>query len=193
MSNELAGVTNRSIRDGFGDRAFTAGLLAIDGTNVENVETTAAVVHTVNGVFQTDFAIDSEIDLSALAVLNAKNGDVLSAAGATSATFAHPALAAGDDTQTLTYILACKGNVAYIIEPTTDVAAAQDSADYSLSCPSGYAAFGLIKIVQAPTPSVGVAAFQLGVDDLTGITGRTSTFFDVSAVPATVADIVQRC
>ena len=191
MSNELAGVTNRSIRDGFGDRAFTAGQLAIDGTNVENVETTVAVTHTINGVFQTAFAVDSEIDLSALAVINAKNGDVLSAAGAASAAFSHPALAAGDDTQTLVYLLACKGNVAYIIEPTVDVAAAQDNADYSLSCPAGYAAFGLIKIVQAPTASVGVAAFKLGVDDLTGITGRTSTFFDVSAVPATIADIVE--
>lgn len=191
MSNELGGITNKSIRDSIGNRSFTAGLLAIDGTNVENVETTAAVVHIVNGVFQTDFAIDSEIDLSGLAVLNAKNADVLSAAGATSATKAHAALAAGDDTQTLVYILACKGDVAYIIEPDIPVAAAQDTANYDLSCPAGYAPFGLIKVVQAPTSAVGVAAFQLGVDDLTGITNRTSTFFDISVVPPTVADIVE--
>lgn len=190
MSN-LSGVTNDEVRRALANRSFTAGLLAIDGTNVENVETTAAVVHIVNGVYQTDFAIDSEIDLSALAVISAKDGTVLSAAGATSATKAHPALAAGDDTQTIVYILACVGNVAYIIENTLDVAAAQDDADYPLVCPAGFAPFGLIKVVQAPTATVGVAAFQLGVDDLTGITNRTSTFFDCSVVPQTVADIVE--
>ena len=191
MSNELAGITNRSVRDSIGNRSFTAGLLAIDGVNVENVETTAAVVHIVNGVFQTDLAIDAEIDLSALAVLSAKNGDVLSVAGAASATEAHAALAAGDDTQTLVYILACKGDVVYIIEPDLPVAAAQDKANYNLSCPAGYAPFGLIKVVQAPTSAVGVALFQLGVSDLTGITNRTSTFFDISVCPATIADIVE--
>jgi hypothetical protein len=87
--------------------------------------------------------------------------------------------------------LACKGNVAYIIEADIPVAAAQDTANHNLSCPSGYAPFGLIKIVQAPTSAVGVALFQLGVSDLTGITGRTSTFFDISVVPATIADIVE--
>jgi len=191
MSNELSGITNKSIRDSIGNRSLSAGLLAIDGTNVENVETTVAVDHIVNGVFQTPFAINSEIDLSGLAVINGKNGDVMSAAGATSATKAHPALAAGDDTQTLVYILACVGDVAYIIEPTIPVAASQDDANYDLSCPSGYAPFGLIKVVQAPTSAVGVAAFQLGVDDLTSITNRTSSFFDISVVPPTVADIVE--
>jgi len=191
MSNELGGITNRSIRDSIGNRSFTAGLLAIDGTNVENVETTVAVAHIVNGVFQTAFAADTEIDLSALAVINAKNAEVLSAAGATSATRAHAALAAGDDTQTLVYVLACKGNVAYIIEPDISPAASQDYANYDLSCPAGYAPFGLIKVVQAPTSAVGVAAFQLGVDDLTGITNRTSTFFDGAVSPPTVADSVE--
>jgi hypothetical protein len=81
--------------------------------------------------------------------------------------------------------------VAYIIEPTVPVAAAQDDANYDLSCPSGYAPFGLIKVVQAPTASVGVALFQLGVSDLTGIANRTSTFFDISVCPPTVADIVE--
>lgn len=191
MSNETANITNRSIRDTIMNRSYTAGQLAIHGAQVENVLTTAAVTHTVNGVWQTEFAIDSEIDLSGLAVVDAKTGSELSAAAAASAAFAHPALAAGDDTQTLIYILACKGNVAYIIEATLDVVAAQDNALYELSCPPGYAPFGLIKIVQAPTASVGVAAFKLGVDDLTSITNRTSTFFDISVVPPTVADIVE--
>lgn len=192
MSNGLGNITNRSIRDTLGDRAMNAGLLAIHGTNTENVLTTAAVKHTINGVFQTDFAIDPEIDISALAVISAKDGSVLSAATAASATVTHAARASGDDDETLTYILACKGNTAYVIEPTIDVAAAQDDADYSLTCPPGYAAFGLIKLVRASTDT---AAFQLGnntaaTGDLDA-TGRTATFFDVSAVPPTVASIVE--
>jgi hypothetical protein len=192
MSNELGGVTNRSIRDSIGSRSFTSCALAIDDANVENVQTTVAVVHCVNGVFQTDLATIAEMDLSGLAVLSAKDGSVLSAAGATSATKAHPAIAtgaAGGETQTIVYILACKGNVVYIIEETVDVAAAQDDALHRLSCPAGYAPFAAIKVVQVPTLAVGVAAFQLGTDDLTGITGRTASFYNLSVCPATVADM----
>jgi len=191
MSNELSGITNKSIRDTVGTRALSAGLLAIHGSTVENVLTTVAVDHIINGVFQTPFDVETSIDLSGLAVISAKDGSVLSAAGAASATKAHPALAAGDDTQTLVYILACIGDTSYIIEPTLPVAASQDDANYDLSCPSGYCPFGLIKVVQAPTDALGVAAFQLGVDDLTGIDRRTSSFFDIAVCPATVADIVE--
>lgn len=188
--SELSSVTNAGIRKALGNRSFTSGALAIDGTNVENVETTAAVVHCVNGVFQTPFAADTEIDLSALAVIDAKTGNVLSAAGAASATKSHPALAAGADVQTLTYVLACKGDVAYIIEPTLNVAAAQDDASYDLECPEGFAPFGVIKVTQTATAGVGVAAFKLGVDDLTGITNRAAAFYNVSVLPATVAELV---
>lgn len=77
MSSELGGITNKSIRDCAGTRAFAAAGLAIHGSNVENALTAAAVPHTINGVFQTAFAIDSEVDLSALAVISAKDGSVL--------------------------------------------------------------------------------------------------------------------
>ena len=189
MANELGGVTNRSIRDSIGSVSLNSGALAIDDANVENLQTTVAVAHVVNGVFQTDLATIAEMDLSALAVISGKNGEVLSAAGATSATKKHPALSAGDDAQTIVYILACKGNVVYIVEESVDVAAAQDDAQHRLTCPAGYAPFGAVKIVQVPTISVGVAAFQLGVDDLTGITGRTTSLYNLSVCPATVADM----
>jgi hypothetical protein len=184
MSNELGGVTNRSIRDSIGTYSNGGGILAVDGTNVENLQTTGAVAHYVNGVRMTDLATIAEWDLSAAVVLSAKDGSVLTA------TKAHPALAAGDDTQTIVYIFACRGNVPYIIESSVDVAAAQDDASYTLTCPAGYAPFGAVKIVQSPTASVGVAAFQLGVDDLTGITNRTSTVYNLSHCPASVADMV---
>ncbi len=184
MSNELSGITNLSIRDSVGSFSNGQGILAVDGTNVENLQTTGAVEHSVNGVQMTDLATIAEWNLSAAVVLDAKTGSVISA------TKAHPALLAGDDEQTIVYIFACRGNVPYIIESSVDVVAAQDDASYELTCPHNYAPFGAVKIVQAPTSSVGVAAFQLGVDDLTSITGRTSTIYNLSHCPASVADMV---
>lgn len=185
MSNELGGITNASIRDTVGSYSNGGGVLAVDGTNVENLQTTGAVVHYCNGVKMTDLATIAEWDLSAAVVLSAKDGTVLAAPKA------HPALAAGDDPQTIVYIFACRGNVPYIIEESLD-SAASASADnlQRLSCPKDYAPFGAVKIVQTPTASVGVAAFQLGVDDLTGITGRTTTVYNLSHCPPTVADMV---
>lgn len=184
MSNSLAGITNADIRDSIGTFSDAEGILAVDGSNVENLQTTGAVRHFVNGVEMTDLATIAEWDLSAAVVLSAKDGSVLAA------TKAHPALAAGAATQTIVYLYACRGNVPYIIESTLDVAASQDDAEYPLVCPTGYAVFGASKIVQVPTASVGVAAFQLGVDDLTGITGRTHTLYQLNRVPPSVALMV---
>jgi len=197
MSNDLGNVTNRSIRDSIGNVSLSKAGLAVDGVNVQNVETTAAVNHIISGVFQTPFPVTAEINLSALAVINGKDGTEVSAAAAASLTKSYPAIAPAGvnriEAQTIVYILACKGATAYIIESDVDVAAAQDDANYDLSCPAGFAPFGLIKIVQTPTATVGVAAFKLGsgtIGDLTGITGRVTTFFDISVCPPTIADIV---
>lgn len=187
MSHSLAGITNADIRDSIGTYSDAEGILAIDGTNVENLQTTGAVRHFVNGVEMTDLATIAEWDLSGAVVLSAKTGEVLAG------TYAHPAIAAvedGGETQTLTYVMACRGDVPYIIEPTLNVAAADDPQDYSLICPKGYAPFGIVKVVQTPIIGTGVAAFQLGVDDLTGITGRVMTIYQVSHVGANVADLV---
>jgi hypothetical protein len=184
MSNELGGITNATIRDSIGTYSNGGGILAVDGTNVENLQTTGAVVHYVNGVRMTDLATIAEWDLSAAVVLDAKTGSVVSQ------TKAHPALAAGAAAQTIVYIFACRGNVPYIIENSVDVAAAQDDASYELTCPKNYAPFGAIKVVQTPTAAAGVAAFQLGVDDLTGITNRATTVYNLSHVPASVVDMV---
>lgn len=187
MSNELGGITNATIRDSVGTFSNGQGILAVDGTNVENLQTTGAVEHSVNGVQMTDLATIAEWDLSAAVILDAKTAAVLTA------TKIHPAIAtadAGGESQTIVYIFACRGDVPYIIESTLDVAAAQDDATYELTCPAGYAPFGAVKIVQVPTASVGVALFQLGVSDLTGITGRTSTVYNLSHCPPTVALMV---
>jgi len=188
MSSNLSGVTNVDIRDCLGTCALNAGLLAVHGSNAENALTTVAVEHIINGVFQTAFAIDSEIDISALTVISGKDGTT----GAAGSSKTYPARATGDADQTLVLILACKGDVAYVVEQTVDVAAAQDDADYILSCPSGYAPFGLIKLVRGPTDT---ATFQWGSNTAaTGdldATGRTATYFDICQCPPTVASIVE--
>lgn len=183
MSSELGNVTNKSVRDAIGTISMNAAVLAVDGVNVENVQTGAAVVHKINGVFQTDLAIIAEYDLSAATILSGKDGAVLAAP------VTMPALNAGDDPQTKVYILACAGDNPYVIEPQT-TNASQDYNNHELSCPDGYAPFGAIKIVHTPTDALGVAAFTLGVDDLTGITGRVASFYDIATCPPTVADLI---
>ena len=187
MGSELGNVTNNTIREALGSRAMTAAGIAIHGTNTENVLTGAAVVHTINGVFQTDFAIDTEVDISALAVLNGKDGTVI---GSGLKTYA--ARVAGDADQTLTLILVCKGDTAWAIESSVDVAAAQDDADYNLAVPDGFCAWGLVILVRTAADT---AAFQFGnntaaTGDLDA-TGRTATFFDLCGIaPQNVAAAV---
>lgn len=191
MSNSLGGITNLSIRDTVGTRCFVSGALAIDGTNTENVQTTVAVAHVINGVFQTDLATQAELDIDAAVVINGKNGAV-QAAGSLR-TF--PARATGDADQTLYLVLACKGNVSYAIESYPDIAAIPNDAtawaDYSLECPSGYAPYGVVKLVRTAADT---ATFQFGNDtsaqgDLDQ-TGRTASYFNISVLPAKGSDLV---
>jgi len=181
--SELSAVTNAGIRKALGNRCFSAGGFSIDA-NPHDVQTAAAVVHCVNGVFQTDFAIAAVIDLSALTVLSAKDGSVLASV------VTHPAKAAGDDDETVVYVIACKGDTAYIIESSLDVAAADSDADYQLECPAGYAPFGVIKLVRTAADTedfiLGHATSATGDMDTAG---RTATFFDVSVLPATLAEL----
>jgi len=180
--SELSAVTNAGIRKALGNRCFSAGGFGIDA-NPHDVQTAAAVVHCVNGVFQTDFAIAAVIDLSALTVLSAKDGSTLASV------VTHPAKAAGDADETVVYIIACKGDTAYIIESSINTAG-DDDADYQLECPAGYAPFGVIKLVRTEADT---AAFVLGhATSATGdmdTAGRTATFFDVSVLPATLAEL----
>lgn len=182
MSNSLGGITNRDIRDSVGSFAFNSGVLAIHGSTLSHAKTTAAVVHTSKGVFQTSYAATADIALGSLSVLSAKDGSALAAA------VAMPALAAGDDAVTKVWILACKGNTAYVIEPEI-VSASGDYDDYKLQCPEGYAPFGAIKVIQAPTASVGVATFVLGTTNMSGVTNQTVTFYNLSHCPALVSDL----
>lgn len=178
MSNSLAGITNQSIRSTMGNRSFAAATLAIDVVTTD-VQTTVAVPHTIGGQWQTPLATKAAIDLSAATIVDGKDGAVVSAVKT------KPAVAATDSAVTTVYIMACAGDNVFVVEPSVDIAAISGTADYSLSCPDQYAPFGAIKIVQA----AGAAAFTLGTTALTGVTGQTVTFHDLSVCPATAADL----
>ncbi len=187
MSNELGGITNASIRDTIGNRSFAAAQLVI-GSTTTRVTTTVAVPHVVNGIFQTAFGIVTNLDLLVQTIIGGRNAEILTNYVEMPAL---PALGVGDDPSVIkVYILAAKGDKAYVVEPDIDTAG-DDDASYPLSCPKGFAPFGLIKIEQNPTSITGVAAFNLGVTALTGVTGQTVTFHDITACPATVADIIE--
>lgn len=184
MSNELGGIANAAIRGTVGTCSLSDGGMVIDESNAENVKIASAITHIINGVYQTPYAVAAEIDLSALTVLSAKDGSTLNAA------VPIPALAAGDDPVTKVWILACKGDEAFIVEPELETAAV-DKTNHPLTCPDGYAPFAAIKVECVPTPSVGVATFVLGTTDLSGVTNQTVDFFDLAMVPPTVADLVE--
>ncbi len=193
MSNSLANVTNKAIRDALGTRCFTSGLATIHGSNTENLLTTVAVEHCINGVMQTALAIDTEIDVSGLAVIHGLTGEVLSAAGGTSAATVHPAKATGDDTEVIYLVLACKGNVEYVIEQYVSDGAPRNITreDFSLNCPPGYAAFAVVALTRTAADT---ATFQFGngtsaQGDLDQ-TGRTAAYYNISILPATAAELV---
>lgn len=179
----LGGVTNANVREGLGDRCFTSGAIAIDA-NPQDLQTTVAIVHCINGVFQTDVATAAAIDISGLTVISAKDGSTLSAA------YIHPAKAAGDDNETIALVLAVKGDEFFVVEQFIDVAAAQDDADYTLNCPNGYAACAVVTLVRT---AADVVPFQFGgastLGSLVG-TGRTAAYFNVSVLPGTIAELV---
>ena len=181
MSN-LAGITNNNVRQAIGTRAFAKAGIAIHGTNTENVLTATAVPHCVKGIMQTSLAADAEVDLSASDIVDAR-GNALSAVKTM------PALAAGDDPVTKVYILAAIGTAQYIIEPEVVIAAGQDNVIENMRCPDGYCPVATIKVVQTPTPTVGVALFTLGTTALTGVTGQVVSYADISVLPATSDEV----
>ncbi len=184
MSSELGGITNASVRNSIGNRSMAAVGLAIHGANAQNVLTGAASAILINGVFGTIFAARAEIVLATTVVVSAKDGEIMPA------TAVYKALNAKDRVRQIPYIIATnKANAAHIIEPSVPVAAANVAADYRLSCPKGFAPVGIILVTQTPTETAGVAQFQLGVSNLSGVARQTVTFHDVSVPPATIADL----
>ena len=182
MSNGLGGITNSAIRDTIATKCITNIALANDAAATQDIEWTVVGTHSIDGEWQTDLAVDTGLDLSAMpaaGTLLDRDGVALSA----HRTFAARVAADGsfnNKSFTLVYLLACIGTASYIIDPSRENASQDYNVD-QLVCPAGYCPVGAIKIVFAVTAD----AFTLGTTALTGVTGQTVTYHNLDgSVPA---------
>ncbi len=162
MAN-YADLDHAALRHTIANHCYSKPGLAIDGTNKENVETTSAIIVSIEGVMYTK-AAQTEIDLSALAVITEAGGTTTLTAQAT-----------GFDR---IYLLVMNAAADLKIIQGTAVATGGDC--YCPSCPDSYAAWGAIKIV-----NTSVGAFTLGTTLMT-VTDVVETFYDLAIAPATL-------
>lgn len=153
-----------ALRQLVGDRSYSKGILAVHGTNAENVKTTAAVDFSVGGVMYTK-AATAEFDLSALGVLN-EQGEVLAAV---------TAQAAG---KTCNYLLVL--NSAGTCGIIQSEAVTNGATCKCPGTPPTYAPFAAVKVVNGTA-----SAFTFGTTSL-GTSGLTVTYVDLAVAPATL-------
>jgi hypothetical protein len=172
MANKITAgfsdIDHAQLRILLGNRAYGKGILAVHGTNVENVKTTAAVPFSINGIMYS-LAATAEFDLSALAVLDEKTG-------------AATTLTAQATAYSRAYLLALNSSgTAHIIQGTAVLTADVTAGTKSVvcpACPPTLAPFAAIKVVNASG-----SAFTLGTTLLSAV---TATYFDVAIAPATL-------
>lgn len=145
------------------NRAFTIGVLAIDDSNTENVQTTAAVVFSINGVLYSKAAV-AEIDVSGL--------DVLDESGAETSMTAQ--VTATDRIYLL--ILDSGGNIKVV----QGEAVATGETCYCPVCPPDHAAFGAVKVANATGSD-----FTFGTTGL-DTSGITDTYYNLSIPPVSL-------
>lgn len=167
MSGSLNDVSNESLRNLLGNRSFTLGILGIDGTNTENVETQATVQYCINGVLTLNAAI-TEIDLSAKKPV-AQDGTE-GVAGA---------FAALPDGKSGIYMLVFNGTSNYVGVVVGDYVTTGSAVPYP-STPPGWCPFGAIKVDNASGSN-----FVLGTTALDA-SGITDTYYNLSVSPADV-------
>lgn len=153
-------VDHAALRSLLGSRCYGKAGLAIDATPAD-VETTAAVDYSIDGVMY-NLGITAAIDLSATPVINE--------AGATVAMTAQ-----AKDTDRA-YLLVV--NAAGTIKVVQGAAVATGTSCPCPGVPSGYCAFGAIKVVNETASN-----FILGTTSL-ATAGITDTYFDLSMAPA---------
>lgn len=153
-----------ALRQLVGDRSYSKGILAVHGTNAENVKTAAAVDFSVGGIMYTK-AATAEFDLSALGVLN-EQGEVLAALSSQAA--------AKDRIYLL--VLNAAGTCGII----QGAAVATGTTCKCPGTPPGYAPFAAVKVVNGTA-----SAFTFGTTSL-GTSGLTVTYVDLAVAPATL-------
>ena len=137
---------------------FTSGVLAIDGTNTENVQTTGACVYSVKGIIYT-LATIAEIDISGL-------GGLPTTALATAKTQIF-GLEASTDASTVTVVFGDQVVTADITAGTAEVSWPRPST-------TNHTIFGAIKVVNASGSD-----WTFGTTDLDAAS-ITDTYYNVS-------------
>ncbi len=161
--SSYADIDYAALRHVIANRAYSKGVIAIDGTNTENVQTSAAVDYSIGGVMY-QLAITAEIDVSGLGVLTE--------AGATTT------MTAQADLTDRIYLLVL--NTAGAIKVIQGAAVATGATCYCPSVPDSYCAFAAVKVKNATG-----SAFTFGTTDL-DTSGVTDTYFDLTMAPATL-------
>jgi len=157
----LNNINSQALRNFLGTMNFTDVTFAIDA-NPENVQTGAAAIFAVNGVFTT-VAATAEIDLSALLPIDAYG--TLGSAGA------HGTIATGYDAYMV--LVANSGTIRVLM----GAHAATGAAKWPRG-PDGYAAFAGLLIANASGSD-----FEVGVTSL-ATAGVTDTYYDLACIPA---------
>lgn len=157
---QLGDVKANPVLQLLGNRSYSKGILAVDGANAENVQTTNAVEYSINGIMYSKAAV-AEIDLSGLTAID-ENG----------VTVTDLTLAAG---YTKAYLLVLNAGGDIRIVPGLPVA--NGGTCVPPSCPADHAPFGAVKVVNASS-----SAFTFGTTD-TDAASITSTFYDLAVVP----------
>lgn len=159
----FADIDHADLRQAIANRAYSKGVIAIDGTNAENVQTSAAVDYSINGVMY-QLAITAEIDVSGLGVLTEKGATTTMTAQATA-------------TDRI-YLLVL--NTSAAIKVVQGVAVATGETCYCPRVPPNHCAFAAIKVANASG-----SAFTFGTTSL-ATSGVTDTYFDLTMAPATL-------
>ncbi len=160
MPTNYADLDHSSIRSAVANHTYSKPGLAIHGTNTENALTASAIIASIAGVMYTKAAV-TEIDLSALAVIDETGATATLAAQATA--------------KDRIYLLVMNASAALKIVQGTPVATA--AVCPCPRCPDGYVAVGAIKVVNATGSN-----FTLGTTDLDA-SNVTATFYDLAMAP----------
>ena len=164
MSVNLSDSPYAYLRSLLGTRSHGKAGLAIHGSNYENVQTTAGIDFSIDGVVYS-FGLQSEIDLSALTAIDPDTGDTTTIS------------AQADDTTRIYLLALTSGGAVRIIQ---GVAVDYGDTCYCPQCPVTLAPFGAIKVTNQST-----ANFTLGTT-LLSASGITDTYYDLSITPVSL-------
>ena len=164
MSVNLSDSPYAYLRSLLGTRSHGKAGLAIHGANLENVQTTAGIDFSIDGVVYS-FWLAGEIDLSALTVIDPDTGDTTTIS------------AQADDTDRIYLLALTSAGAVRIIQ---GVAVETGETCYCPQCPVTLAPFGAVKVENNSG-----ATFTFGTTSL-GAAGITDSYYDLCVTPVSL-------